>query len=101
MPVSILHSIYTGPFTSNQTSIVPVICGLILGAFVYKKVKFDDIKRMFIESWIAARSRDETRLYSGGAVTACAGGNGICPLNHLVPARSAWNDAIIGRIYHT
>ena len=56
MPVIILGGIYTGTFTPTQASGVSVVYGLILGVFVYKEIKFDDIKRMFIESGITAAS---------------------------------------------
>lgn len=56
MPVIILGGIYTGLFTPTQASGIAVIYGLVLGVFVYKEIKFADVKKMFIESGITAAS---------------------------------------------
>jgi len=56
MPVIILGGIYTGLFTPTQASGIAVIYGLALGVFVYKEIKFADVKKMFIDSGITAAS---------------------------------------------
>ena len=56
MPVIILGGIYSGLFTPTQASGIAVIYGLVLGLFVYREIKFSDVKRMFIESGITAAS---------------------------------------------
>lgn len=56
MPVIILGGIYSGKFTPTQASGVAVIYGLILGVFVYREIKFPDIRRMFMDAGVTAAS---------------------------------------------
>lgn len=50
MPVIILGGIYGGIFTPTEAAAVAVIYGLIVGIFIYKKIKFDELYDIFIDT---------------------------------------------------
>lgn len=50
MPILILGGIYSGIFTATEASVVAVVYGLIIGTFVYKKIKLQTLKQIFSES---------------------------------------------------
>ena len=50
MPVIILGGIYGGFFTPTESAIISVVYGLFLGMFVYKELKIEDLKDIFINS---------------------------------------------------
>lgn len=50
MPVIILGGIYGGIFTPTEAAAVAVIYGLIVGIFIYKKIKFEELYDIFIDT---------------------------------------------------
>jgi len=52
MPVIILGGIYSGQFTPTESSVVAVVYGFIIGAFVYKELKMKDIMKILTNSAI-------------------------------------------------
>ena len=64
MPIIILGGIYGGIFTPTEAAAVAVVYGLIIGVFVYKTVKFKDLKQILIDS----ASTTATIMF----ITACA-----------------------------
>ena len=50
MPVIILGGIYGGIFTPTEAAAVSVVYGLVIGVFVYKTVKFKELKAIIIDS---------------------------------------------------
>lgn len=50
MPVIVLGGIYGGLFTPTESAIISVVYGLFLGMFVYKELKIEDLKDIFINS---------------------------------------------------
>ena len=50
MPVIILGGIYGGFFTPTEAAAVSVVYGLVIGVFVYKTVKFKELKAIIIDS---------------------------------------------------
>jgi C4-dicarboxylate transporter DctM subunit len=50
MPVIILGGIYSGVFTATEASVVAVVYGLVIGAFVYKEIRPKDLVAIFNES---------------------------------------------------
>lgn len=50
MPVIILGGIYGGIFTPTEAAAVAVMYGLIVGIFIYKKIKFEELYDIFIDT---------------------------------------------------
>lgn len=50
MPVIILGGIYGGIFTATEASVVAVVYGLIVSVGIYRELKLNDLKRIFLES---------------------------------------------------
>ncbi|ARF14034.1 TRAP transporter large permease [Sporosarcina ureae] len=50
IPVIILGGIYGGIFTPTEAAAIAVFIGFIIGAFVYRELKFKDISDIFIDS---------------------------------------------------
>ncbi|BAQ09340.1 TRAP dicarboxylate transporter subunit dctm [Bacillus sp. OxB-1] len=50
MPVIILGGIYSGEFTPTESGAVACMYGLIVALFVYKTIKFSDLKTIFVEA---------------------------------------------------
>ena len=53
MPVIILGGIYSGIFTPTESSVIAVVYGFIIGAFVYKELKMKDVMKILTNSAIA------------------------------------------------
>jgi len=54
MPVIILGGIYGGVFTATEAAVVAVVYGLVVSVFVFRELKFSDMKRIFRESAVMA-----------------------------------------------
>ncbi|WP_110710108.1 TRAP transporter large permease [Salinicola sp. CR57] len=54
MPVIILGGIYSGVFTPTESGAVACIYGLIISIFVYRELKFSDLKEIFISSGLTS-----------------------------------------------
>ena len=52
MPVIILGGIYSGQFTPTEAAVVASVYSLFVGFFIYKELKFSDLKPVFCESAI-------------------------------------------------
>lgn len=52
MPVIILGGIYSGFFTSTEAAVVAVFYGLVVGVFVYREIKIQDLGKIFYDSVI-------------------------------------------------
>ncbi|ARK22029.1 TRAP transporter large permease [Sporosarcina sp. P26b] len=50
IPVIILGGIYGGIFTPTEAAAIAVFIGFIIGAFVYRELKFKDISDIFVDS---------------------------------------------------
>lgn len=50
MPVIILGGIYGGVFTPTEAAVVAVFYGGFIGLFIYREIKFSDLKKIFISS---------------------------------------------------
>lgn len=50
MPVIILGGIYSGIFTPTEAAAVSAVYGLLVGVFVYKKIKIKDMADMIVRS---------------------------------------------------
>lgn len=50
MPVIILGGIYMGWFTPTESGAIACIYGLVVSLFIYKTLKFSELKRVFVES---------------------------------------------------
>lgn len=50
MPIIILGGIYGGIFTPTESAAVAAVYGILVGIFVYKQIKFKDLKRLLVES---------------------------------------------------
>ncbi|GEN86792.1 TRAP transporter large permease [Oceanobacillus sp. FSL W8-0428] len=50
MPVIMLGGILLGIFTATESAVVAIIYGLILGMFVYKKIRIKDLPNIFYET---------------------------------------------------
>ena len=53
-PIIILGGIYSGIFTPTESAGVAVVYGLIVGIFIYKKIKIKDLPGIFVESAISS-----------------------------------------------
>lgn len=54
MPIIVLGGIYGGIFTPTEAAIVAVIYALFLGFFVYRDLKIQDLKKIFVSSAITS-----------------------------------------------
>ena len=52
MPVIILGGIYSGFFTPTEAAVVAVFYGLVVGVFVYREIKIQDLGKIFYDSVI-------------------------------------------------
>ena len=50
LPVIIMGSIYTGVATPTESSILAIVYGVLVSAFIYKELKFKDIRAILVES---------------------------------------------------
>lgn len=50
LPVLILGSIYSGAVTPTESAVIAVAYGLIVSAFIYRELKWRDIKPILVES---------------------------------------------------
>lgn len=50
MPVIILGGIYGGYFTPTEASVVAVVYGFIVGTFVYKQIKWKEMREILVSS---------------------------------------------------
>ncbi len=50
LPIIIMGSIYTGIATPTESSIIAVVYGIIVSAFVYKELRFRDTRTILVES---------------------------------------------------
>lgn len=50
LPIIIMGSIYTGIATPTESSIIAVVYGIIVSAFVYKELHFKDARTIIVES---------------------------------------------------
>jgi C4-dicarboxylate transporter DctM subunit len=50
MPVIILGGIYSGAFTPTESAVIASAYGLIVGMFIYKELKWEDIPEILAES---------------------------------------------------
>ncbi len=53
MPVIILGGIYGGIFTPTEAACVAVFYGLFIGFFVYRELKFGDLKKLLVNSAVS------------------------------------------------
>lgn len=54
MPVIILGGIYGGFFTPTEAAAVAAVYGIIVGIFVYKKLKFKELYELMVESAVGS-----------------------------------------------
>lgn len=54
MPVIILGGIYGGIFTPTEASVVAVVYGFLVGAFIYKELDFSRFKEIFVSSAVTS-----------------------------------------------
>ncbi len=54
MPVIILGGIYGGYFTPTEAAAVAAVYGILVGIFVYKKLKLNDLHSLMVESAIGS-----------------------------------------------
>ena len=50
LPILILGSIYSGAVTPTESAVIAVVYGLIVSAFVYRELKWQDLRPIFVES---------------------------------------------------
>lgn len=50
MPIIILGGIYSGVFTPTESGAIACVYGLVISLFVYKELKFSDLKEVFVSS---------------------------------------------------
>src|SRR5690625_4579763 len=50
LPILIMGSIYTGIATPTESSIIAVVYGIIVSAFIYKELRFSDTRKILVES---------------------------------------------------
>ncbi|MFP3920038.1 TRAP transporter large permease subunit, partial [Lysinibacillus telephonicus] len=50
LPILILGSIYSGAVTPTESAVVAVVYGLIVSAFIYRELKWRDLRPIFVES---------------------------------------------------
>lgn len=50
MPVIILGGIYSGIFTPTEAAAVSAVYGLVIGVYVYKRIKLNDMRKLIINS---------------------------------------------------
>lgn len=54
MPVIILGGIYSGFFTPTESGAIACVYGLIISVFIYKELKFSDLKEVFVSSGLTS-----------------------------------------------
>ncbi|MEA5085225.1 MAG: TRAP transporter large permease [Lachnospiraceae bacterium] len=54
MPVIILGGIYSGVFTPTEAGAIACVYSLVIGIFVYKELKIQDISKVFCKSAVAS-----------------------------------------------
>lgn len=54
MPVIILGGIYGGIFTPTEASVVAVVYGFLVGAFIYRELDFSRFKEIFVSSAVTS-----------------------------------------------
>ncbi|WP_172118852.1 TRAP transporter large permease [Halomonas hibernica] len=54
MPIIILGGIYSGVFTPTESGAIACVYGLIISLFVYKEIRFSDLKEIFISSGLTS-----------------------------------------------
>lgn len=52
-PVIILGGIYTGVFTATESAGIAAVYGLIVGMFIYRKIKLKDLWQIFVDSAVS------------------------------------------------
>lgn len=52
MPIIILGGIYTGLFTPTEAAVIAVVYGFIVGKFIYRELKWEDIIKILSDSAI-------------------------------------------------
>ena len=65
MPVIILGGIYSGIFTPTEAAAVSAVYGLIIGIFVYKKIRLADMAEMIVNSGSQTDRSRHVRDHSG------------------------------------
>lgn len=50
MPIIVLGGIYGGIFTPTEAAVIAVVYSFIVGFFIYRKIKFNDLIRIFRDS---------------------------------------------------
>ncbi len=53
MPVLVLGGIFSGIVTPTEASVIAVVYSLLIGFFVYKNIKINDLKRIFGEAAVS------------------------------------------------
>ena len=85
MPVIILGGIFGGIFTATEAGVVAVVYAIIIGVFVYKKIKFEDLGRILVKASITtAIALFVIAASSAFAWTLAWEGFGEVALNYLV-----------------
>ena len=84
MPVIILGGIFGGVFTATEAGVVAVFYAIVVGMFVYKKIKFSDLGRILIRASITAIALFVISASSAFAWTLAWEGFGDIALNFLV-----------------
>jgi C4-dicarboxylate transporter DctM subunit len=54
MPVIIFGGIYSGAFTANEAAVVACVYALVVELFIYKALKFKDIKKITVNSAVTS-----------------------------------------------
>jgi C4-dicarboxylate transporter, DctM subunit len=54
MPIIILGGIYTGIFTPTESGAVACVYGLIVALFIYRELKFSELRGLFVEAGITS-----------------------------------------------
>jgi C4-dicarboxylate transporter DctM subunit len=54
LPVIIFGGIYTGAFTANEAAVVACVYALVVELFIYKALKFRDIKKITVNSAVTS-----------------------------------------------
>lgn len=52
MPLIILGGIYSGKFTPTESGAIACIYGLVVALFIYKSMKFKDLKQTFVDAGV-------------------------------------------------
>ncbi|KEA62217.1 TRAP-type C4-dicarboxylate transport system, large permease component [Marinobacterium lacunae] len=54
MPIIILGGIYSGVFTPTESGAIACVYGLVISMFVYKELRFSDLKDVFVSSGLTS-----------------------------------------------